>query len=121
MTTTAHEDQFTPAEPTVTLKPCAHCGGEAKLHSYLLDAAVVCIQCGAEMSADHGAKLDDKTGDQLAARAWNTRTASAPADLVEALRWALAEIEGRTRYTDPQQRQNCLDKCEMALAKHGGA
>lgn len=42
------------------------------------------------------------------------------AALVEALDWALAEIEGRTRYdpeiyTGEEQRENCLRKAHEAL------
>ena len=39
-------------------------------------------------------------------------------ELVEALEWALAELDKRTRYTGPHQRQNCFDKCEAIISKH---
>ena len=35
--------------------------------------------------------------------------------LVEALEWALAEIEGRTLYSSPEQRENCLELAHAAL------
>ncbi|HEY4547811.1 MAG TPA: hypothetical protein VIG90_15515 [Pedomonas sp.] len=41
--------------------------------------------------------------------------AAAPA-LLEALEWALAEIEGRTRYTSPVQRENCVNRAHAAIA-----
>lgn len=37
------------------------------------------------------------------------------AALVEALAWAVAEIEGRTRYTSPEQPENALQKAKEAL------
>lgn len=38
--------------------------------------------------------------------------------LVEALTWALAEINGETRYSAPEQRANALAQAENALAAH---
>lgn len=38
-------------------------------------------------------------------------------DLLEALTWALAELRGQTRYTDDQQRNNCYDRADDAVAR----
>lgn len=43
----------------------------------------------------------------------------AQAELVEALRWALAELNGKTRYDNDEQRENCFAGAEAALAKAG--
>ncbi|BEV44811.1 hypothetical protein [Afipia carboxidovorans] len=43
-------------------------------------------------------------------------------ELLEALQWALAEIDGRTSYQRPDQKQACNTKARTALAKaEGGA
>lgn len=39
--------------------------------------------------------------------------------LGEALRWALAELNGATRYDNDEQRENCFADAEAALAKGG--
>ena len=39
------------------------------------------------------------------------------ADLYDALQWAMAELRGSTKYTDPQQKSNCLDKAQAILSK----
>ena len=35
----------------------------------------------------------------------------------DALEWALAEINGETKYENDQHRQNCLDRAEAALRR----
>jgi lipid A disaccharide synthetase len=42
-------------------------------------------------------------------------------DVRRALQWAIAEIEGRTRYTSAEQREACLEKASATLAKSGTA
>jgi hypothetical protein len=44
------------------------------------------------------------------------RQAEAAPGVVEALEWAMAEIEGRTRYDTEDQRSNCLDLARDALS-----
>ena len=153
MTTTAHEDQFTPAPVEVADLGPWECFQDSSYYDMWCVRRVHDRTFGIGfhlVNGDEAARLRDhlntrtasapagevepvamqRTIDRLHRELSDLRTkyvdalaahTPAPADLVEALRWALAEIEGRTRYTDPQQRQNCLDKCEMALAKHGGA
>ena len=48
------------------LLKCPFCGGEAKLHSGLLNNWVLCLQCGVETKA--------KLNKQDAIVAWNRRT-----------------------------------------------
>lgn len=45
---------------------------------------------------------------------------AASIDLFDALDWAMAEIEGRTRYDNDQQRDNCIEIARAALAKAKG-
>lgn len=53
----------------------------------------------------------------------NARLIAAAPDLLEALQWALAEIEGRTRYAPnnhyeaKEQRENASDAAHAAIAK----
>lgn len=49
----------------------------------------------------------------------NARLIAAAPDLLEALTWALAEVEGRTR-TEEDQREACLDRARAAIAKATG-
>jgi hypothetical protein len=44
---------------------------------------------------------------------WASRTI---AQLTEALEWALNDMQGVTRYTGPEQWNNCMDRAEAALA-----
>lgn len=64
-------------------------------------------------------KLTPQTTTQRTA-AHRRRMAEKMANLTEALEWAVAEIEGRTRYdpdiyTGNEQRENCLHKAKSAL------
>lgn len=47
----------------------------------------------------------------------HARLISAAPELLEALQWALAELDGDTRYETPAQRVNCFDKARAAIAK----
>lgn len=47
----------------------------------------------------------------------NARLCAAAPELAEALRWALAELNGKTRYDNDQQREECFALAEAALAK----
>ena len=52
----------------------------------------------------------------------NARLIAAAPELLEALQWALAEIDGRTSYQRPDQKQACNTKARAAIAKaEGGA
>ena len=50
----------------------------------------------------------------------NARLIAAAPDLLEALEWALAELLGKTKYSDPQQAINCFELADAALAKARG-
>lgn len=54
----------------------------------------------------------------------NARIIAAAPDLLEALQWALDELNGRTRYDEDvaeQQVENCYRLAEAAIAKARGA
>lgn len=44
----------------------------------------------------------------------------ADADVREALRWALAELRGQTRYDNDEQRANCYERADAALGGERG-
>lgn len=40
--------------------------------------------------------------------------------LLEALEWAIADMRGVTKYTDPEQWNNCMDRAEAAISSARG-
>jgi hypothetical protein len=62
------------------------------------------------------------SGGQLVTKVAATPTTPAPDDIAEGLRealeWALAEIEGRTKYLFEEQRENALECAHKALSGH---
>jgi len=62
-----------------------------------------------------GKQYCDGNGYCLKGLAFTSSETKSEAALVEALEWALAEIEGRTLYSSPEQRENCLALAHDAL------
>ena len=53
------------------LRLCAHCGGDAVLENFVVDAEVRCTKCGVRVARTHAPTRD--TGKDKAVRAWNKR------------------------------------------------
>ena len=67
-------------------------------------------------------EVDGKRSDEGEANAaFIVRACNSHYQLVSALRWALAELRGQTRYDNEQQRENCFDDADAALSQAGGA
>ena len=112
--TTAHEDQFTPAPVEVTQAD--------------RDAARKAWREAYDAYMDWYTAKDEATPVRMLAQAFaHHRTASAPADLVEAVKWLLEEYVSNVDsyrmggfYFDPEK-EECVVEARAALAKHGGA
>lgn len=76
-----------------------------------------------EGSAGKSLIIADSVGADYEQMKANTILMAAAPDLVEALQWALAELNGKTRYDDDvadQQIENCYTRAEAAIAKATG-
>ncbi len=51
----------------------------------------------------------------------NARLIAAAPELLEALEWAVNDMHGVTKYTDPEQWNNCMALAEAAIARAKGA
>lgn len=61
--------------------------------------------------------IEDPAPADLPTHLANARLIAAAPDMKEALTWALAELEGRASYSEPGQRDRCLERVRAALAK----
>lgn len=87
------------------------------------DTFVAAMMDSAQTICEFGCADNDSDQAQIEADA---RLVAAAPDLLEALEWATAEIDGRTRYapdchyTALEQRENAIDKARAAIARARG-